>query len=146
MRRTLALLLSAACAGDPPPPPPSTASAVLAPGPELLAAGTGALTRLAMALAREVSTRTALRIRVEPSIGWGGGIAATRDGAVDLGLVSRLLRPDEAAGLERDEAESANAAPGCSERGGSLGCPPDCRSDPGSATIRGRCHAPEEDA
>ena len=102
MRRTLALLLlSAACAGNPPPPPPSTASTVLAPRPELLAAGTGALTPLAMALAREVSTGTALRIRVEPSIGSGGGIAATRDGAVDLGLVSRPLRPDEAAGLER---------------------------------------------
>ena len=67
----------------------------------MLAAGTGALTPLAMVLAREVSTRTALRIRVEPSIGSGGGIAATRDGAVDLGLVSRPLRPDEAAGLER---------------------------------------------
>ncbi len=102
MRRTLALLvLSAACAGEPPPPPPSTASAVLAPRPELLAAGTGALTPLAMALAHEVSSGTGLRIRVEPSIGSGGGIAATRDGAIDLGLVSRPLRPEEAAGLER---------------------------------------------
>ena len=89
MRRILALLLlSAACAGDLPPPPPSTASAVLAPRPEILAAGTGALTPLAMALAREVWTGTGLRIRVEPSIGSGGGISATRDGAVDLGLVS----------------------------------------------------------
>ena len=102
MRRTLALLLlSAACAGDPPPPPASTASAVLAPRPEVLAAGTGAMTPLAMALAREASAGTGLRVRVEPSIGSGGGIAATRDGAVDLGLVSRALRPWEAEGLER---------------------------------------------
>ena len=102
MRRILALLLlSAACAGDLPPVPPSTASAVLAPRPEILAAGTGALTPLAMALAREVWTGTGLRIRVEPSIGSGGGISATRDGAVDLGLVSRPLRPEESAGLER---------------------------------------------
>ena len=39
---------SAACAGDPPPPPPSTARTVLAPRPEVLAAGTGAMTPLAM--------------------------------------------------------------------------------------------------
>ena len=102
MRRTLALLLlSAACAGDPPPPPPSTASAVLAPRPELIAAGTGAMTPLAIALAREIASRPGLRVRIEPSIGSGGGIAATRDGAVDLGLVSRPLRPEESAGLER---------------------------------------------
>ena len=102
MRCTLALLLlSAACAGDPPPPPPSSATAVLAPRPEVLAAGTGAMTPLASALAREASGGTGLRVRVEPSIGSGGGIAATRDGAVDLGLVSRDLRPEEAAGLER---------------------------------------------
>jgi phosphate transport system substrate-binding protein len=54
-----------------------------------------------MALAREISSGTGLRIRVEPSIGSGGGIAATRDGAIDLGLVSRPLQPEEAAGLER---------------------------------------------
>lgn len=101
MRRTLAiLLLSAGCAGDP-PPPPSTARAVLAPRPEVLAAGTGAMTPLASALAREASASTSLRVRVEPSIGSGGGIAAARDGVVDLGLVSRPLRPEESAGLER---------------------------------------------
>ena len=102
MRRTLALLLlSVACAGDLPPPPPSTASAVLAPRPEVLAAGTGAMTPLAIALAREIPSRPGLRVRIEPSIGSGGGIAAARDGAVDLGLVSRPLRPEESAGLER---------------------------------------------
>jgi phosphate transport system substrate-binding protein len=102
VRRTLALLLlSVACAGDPPPPPPSTASALLAPRPEVLAAGTDAMTPLAIALAREMASAPGLRVRIEPSIGSGGGIAATRDGAVDLGLVSRPLRPEEAAGLER---------------------------------------------
>ena len=104
MRRTLALLpilVFAACAGDPPPPPPSSAVAVLAPRPEVLAAGTGAMTPLMMALARETSAGTAHHIRVEPSIGSGGAIAAARDGAVDLGLVARPLYPEEANGLER---------------------------------------------
>jgi phosphate transport system substrate-binding protein len=59
------------------------------------------MTPLAMALAREASAGTGLRVRVEPSIGSGGGIAATRDGAIDLGLVSRPLRPEEATSLER---------------------------------------------
>jgi phosphate transport system substrate-binding protein len=95
------LLLTTACAGDPPPPPSSTAAAVLAPRPEVIAAGTGAMTPLAIALAREVASGPGLRVRVEPSIGSGGGIAAARDGAVDLGLVSRPLRPEEAIGLER---------------------------------------------
>jgi len=109
VRRTLVLLLiSAACAGDPPPPPASAARVVLAPRPEVLAAGTGAMTPLAVALAREAAAGPGLRVRVEPSIGSGGGIAATRDGAVDLGLVSRPLRPEEAAGLERvDLAQDA---------------------------------------
>jgi phosphate transport system substrate-binding protein len=102
VRRTLVLLLlSAACAGDPPPPAASAVTAVLAPRPEVLVAGTGAMTPLAVALAREASAGTGLRVRVEPSIGSGGGIAAARDGAVDLGLVSRPLRPEDAAGLER---------------------------------------------
>ena len=104
MRRTLALLLvlvSAACAGDPPPPLPSDAVAVLAPSPDVLAAGTGAMTPLMMALAREIAAGTGHAFRVEPSIGSGGGIAAARDGAVDLGLVSRPLYPEEAKGLER---------------------------------------------
>jgi phosphate transport system substrate-binding protein len=104
VRRTpvlLLVLLSAACAGDPPPPPPSSAVAVLAPSPEVLAAGTGAMTPLVMALVRELSAGTGHPVRVEPSIGSGGGIAAARDGAVDLGLVSRPLYPEEAKGLER---------------------------------------------
>jgi phosphate transport system substrate-binding protein len=58
------------------------------------------MTPLMMALARETPAGTG-RVRVEPSIGSGGGIAAARDGAVDLGLVSRPLYPEEAKGLER---------------------------------------------
>jgi phosphate transport system substrate-binding protein len=54
-----------------------------------------------MALAREAAAGTGLRIRVEPSIGSGGGIAATSDGAVDLGLVARPLRPAEGQELVR---------------------------------------------
>ena len=65
---------------------------MLAPRPELLLAGTGTLVPLAMALAREAALETGLQIRVEPSIGSEGGIAAASDGAVDLGLVSRPLR------------------------------------------------------
>ena len=102
MRRTLVLLLlSTACAGDPPPPPATTAAAVLAPRPEVIAAGTGAMTPLAIALAHELASGPGLHVRVEPSIGSGGGIAAARDGAVDLGLVSRPLRAEESTGLER---------------------------------------------
>jgi phosphate transport system substrate-binding protein len=54
-----------------------------------------------MALAREAALETGLQIRVEPSIGSEGGIAAASDGAVDLGLVSRPLRPGEGRELLR---------------------------------------------
>jgi hypothetical protein len=57
------------------------------------------MTPLAMAFAREASAGTGLRVRVEPSIGSGGGIAAAGDGAVDPGLLSRPLRlPDDRSG------------------------------------------------
>src|SRR5512147_1122216 len=59
------------------------------------------MTPLAIALGHEVASGPGLQVRVEPSIGSGGGIAAARDGAIDLGLVSRPLRPEEATGLER---------------------------------------------
>jgi phosphate transport system substrate-binding protein len=59
------------------------------------------MTPLALLLAGEASLGTGMHIRVEPSIGSGGGITAARDGAVDLGLVSRPLRATESAGLER---------------------------------------------
>ena len=74
---------------------------MLAPSPELLIAGTGTLVPLAMALARDAAAETGMRIRVEPSIGSAGGIAAASDGAVDLGLVSRPLRHGEGPQLIR---------------------------------------------
>jgi phosphate transport system substrate-binding protein len=96
------LALLAACAGDPPPPPPVQANGVLAPTPDaLLAMGSGAATPLLQALSRAyAAAHPALPVRVEPSVGSGGGISAATDGAVDLGLVGRGLRPAEAAALE----------------------------------------------
>jgi phosphate transport system substrate-binding protein len=75
---------------------------VLAPTPDaVLAMGSGAATPLLQALAHAYSAgRPALPVRVEPSVGTGGGIAAATDGAVDLGLVGRGLRPAEATVLE----------------------------------------------
>jgi len=94
--------LLAACAGDPPPPAPVDAKGVLAPTPDaLLAMGSGAATPLLQALARAyASGRPPLPVHVEPSVGTGGGIAAATDGAVDLGLVGRSLRPAESVALE----------------------------------------------
>ncbi len=98
----LPLALLAACAGDPPPPAPANANDVLAPTPEaLLAMGSGAATPLLQALARAyAASHPSLPVRVEPSVGSGGGVAAATDGAVDLGLVGRGLRPAEARALE----------------------------------------------
>jgi phosphate transport system substrate-binding protein len=63
--------------------------------------GSGAVTPLFQALARAYSaTHPPLPVRVEPSVGTAGGVAAATDGAVDLGLVGRGLRPPEAASLE----------------------------------------------
>jgi phosphate transport system substrate-binding protein len=63
--------------------------------------GSGAATPLMQALARAyATTHPSLPLRVEPSVGSAGGLAAAMDGAVDLGLVGRSLRPAEAATLE----------------------------------------------
>jgi phosphate transport system substrate-binding protein len=63
--------------------------------------GSGAATPLLQALARAYSTyHPPLPVRVEPSVGSSGGIAAATDGAVDLGLVGRTLRSSEVAALE----------------------------------------------
>jgi phosphate transport system substrate-binding protein len=101
-RLVLSLALLAACAGDPPPPRPARSVGVLAPTPDaILAMGSGAATPLLQALARAYSAgHPALPVHVEPSVGSGGGIAAATDGAVDLGLVGRALRPSEASSLE----------------------------------------------
>jgi phosphate transport system substrate-binding protein len=102
LRALLPLALLAGCAGDPPPPAPAHANEVLAPTPDaLLAMGSGAATPLLQALARAYAAgHPSLPVRVEPSVGSAGGIAAATDGAVDLGLVGRGLRPTEAAALE----------------------------------------------
>jgi phosphate transport system substrate-binding protein len=96
------LALLTACAGDPPPPAPAHANDVLAPTPDaLLAMGSGAATPLLQALARGyAASHPSLPLRVEPSVGSAGGVAAATDGAVDLGLVGRSLRPTEASALE----------------------------------------------
>ena len=99
----LLLALCVGCAGDPPPPPPALTGGVLAPTPDaLLAMGSGAATPLLQALARAYAAgHPPLPVRVEPSVGSTGGAAAAADGAVDLGLVARPLRPAEGATLER---------------------------------------------
>ena len=105
MRRALPTLLVAlfACAGDPAPPAPLHPTGALAPLPDaVVAMGSGAATPLLQALARAYSARRpALPVRVERSVGTTGGVAAALDGAVDLGLVGRALRPGEAPELEQ---------------------------------------------
>jgi phosphate transport system substrate-binding protein len=98
----LPVVLLAGCAGDPPPPAPANANDVLAPTPDaLLAMGSGAATPLLQALARAYGTgHPSLPVRVEPSVGSSGGVGAATDGAVDLGLVGRELRPAETRALE----------------------------------------------
>ncbi|MGO8970582.1 MAG: substrate-binding domain-containing protein [Myxococcaceae bacterium] len=93
----LPLALFAACAGDPPPPTPAPTRGILAPTPDaLLAMGSGAATPLLQALARAYAAgHPTLPVRVQPSVGSTGGVAAAADGAVDLGLVARDLRPGE---------------------------------------------------
>ena len=68
------------------------------PGNLLRLAGSGSNLPLTRALANAfVARRPWLRVRVHESIGSGGGIRATRERAIEIGLSSRGLRSDEAA-------------------------------------------------
>ena len=86
-------VLGAGCAGELPPPPPRPAVTVGQPDRDALhLGGTGAMTPLVTLLGEEWTRRGGIpRILVEESIGSGGGIRATYDGAIDLGMVSRPL-------------------------------------------------------
>jgi phosphate transport system substrate-binding protein len=99
VRTFLSLLLtvvSIACAGDPPPPPPVQPQVRSADASALHLGGTGALTPLAVRLSEEwARMRGSPPVLVEDSIGSGGGVTATFDGALDLGMVSRPLSEEE---------------------------------------------------
>jgi len=69
------------------------------PPGEIWLAGSGSnLPLIRELVAAFQASHPAARIVVHPSIGSGGGARATRDGAVDLGLVSRALSPAERGG------------------------------------------------
>lgn len=89
--------VGSACTGDPPPPPPRPATSIGAPDPHALhISGTGAMTPLMTLLAEEWTRRGGIpHVLIEESIGSGGGIRATYDGAIDLGMVSRPLSSEE---------------------------------------------------
>lgn len=62
----------------------------------ILAAGSGSNLPLTRAMAAKCQANDAqLRISIDESIGSTGGIRALRDGAIDIGLISRALRPVE---------------------------------------------------
>lgn len=102
------LLVRIVTTSDPPPfvdgQPTLGAHEPGAPKPSnlLRLAGSGSNLPLTRALAEAfVAKRPWLQVRVHESIGSGGGIKATLDRAIDIGLISRELRPDEAVeGLE----------------------------------------------
>ena len=85
------------CSGDSPPPTKAPLSALIGPEAGVIRiAGTGALSPLVYALTAAWSHRAgSLRVVVEDSIGSGGGVRAAADGAVDLGMISRVLTVEE---------------------------------------------------
>lgn len=97
-RRTPTLLLASisligACSSPDPGPPIGQASCAQ-PAPRaagLVVAGSGSNLALARGLAGSGETTIA------PSIGTSGAVAALIDGAIDVGLASRPLKPSEAA-------------------------------------------------
>ena len=97
----LALTLAAAlagCRGDEPPAEVTRAQAVLQGERGVIrVAGSGGMTPLARELGAAFRSAWpgAPRVVVEDSIGSGGGIRATVDGAVDVGLITRRLNERE---------------------------------------------------
>jgi phosphate transport system substrate-binding protein len=94
---TLLLSVGIGCTGDLPPPTPKPAIAIGTPDPDAIhISGTGAMTPLMTLLAEEWTRRGSIpHVLIEESIGSGGGIRATYDGAIDLGMVSRPLSSEE---------------------------------------------------
>lgn len=92
----LAAALGLGCAGDAPPPAPAPTRVRPADPAALHLGGTGAmmplLTRLSESWARRGGSPP---VRIEDSIGSGGGVRAAADGVLDLGLVSRPLSDRE---------------------------------------------------
>ncbi|NMC72182.1 MAG: hypothetical protein GYA57_19285 [Myxococcales bacterium] len=87
------------------PSAPAAHEAAASPSPDvpLDIAGSGSnLPLVERVVAAWRAEEPGLRARVHPSIGSGGAIRALRDGAIEVGLVSRPLRPEEADGLEVD--------------------------------------------
>jgi phosphate transport system substrate-binding protein len=91
------LALFSACAGDPAPSLAAGAAPPAAADPEAIhLVGSGAMAPLAAALAEGYQRKApSPRLVIEESVGSTGGIAATFDGAVDVGLVARPLTDAE---------------------------------------------------
>lgn len=96
----LAVLLGS-CGPAVPDAGPSGESCVPSPPrPEgILAAGSGTTLPLARALAAAWRKEHGEPVVVAESIGTSGALRALRDGAIDVGLASRPLRPEESRGL-----------------------------------------------
>lgn len=78
-------------------PPPDRRAPVARRQGVLLLAGSGSNVPLTRLLAKACATWVpGVRIEVDTGIGSSGGVRALRDGVIDLALVSRPLRPQEA--------------------------------------------------
>lgn len=81
---------------DPHAAPPATVQPPPKPPNLLRMAGSGSNLALTQALANAfLARRPWLNVRVSQSIGSGGGVQATLDGAIDIGLISRPLNSKE---------------------------------------------------
>lgn len=81
-----------------PPPQRQNATSEAEPRQRLEAAGSGANVAITRLLVGELGF--ADRLHVHDSIGSSGGLAALRDGRIDVALLSRPLRSEERDGLE----------------------------------------------